>query len=207
MLKVWGRKTSSNVQKVMWALAEIGEDAERIDIGGPFGKNNEPPYLAMNPNGRVPTLEEDGFTLWESNAIVRYLARLHGRGLLEPEDAKQCALANQWMDWCSTILAPAHQDAFVGLIRTPPEKRNDALIEASRKAMIAAMRILDAQLAKTAFLAGPGFSMGDMPAAIFTHRYWSLVPERPDLPHLVRWHSAVAARPGFQDHVQAVPLS
>ena len=98
MLKVWGRNTSSNVQKVMWTVGEIGLKCERIDIGGPFGKNREGPYLGMNPNGLVPTLEEeDGFLLWESNSIVRYLAAKHRNGL-EPADPRTRALAQKWMD-------------------------------------------------------------------------------------------------------------
>ena len=108
MIKIWGRKTSANVQKVMWAIGEIGLPHERIDIGGPFGQNREPAYLAMNPNGLVPTLEEeDGFLLWESNAIVRHLATKHRAGALEPADLRARALANQWMDWQLSVAAPA----------------------------------------------------------------------------------------------------
>ena len=108
MIKIWGRNTSSNVQKVMWAVGEIGLPHERIDIGGPFGKNREPAYLAKNPNGLVPTLEEeDGFLLWESNSIVRYLAAKHRAGVLEPADAHARARANAWMDWQLSVVAPA----------------------------------------------------------------------------------------------------
>ncbi len=134
MIKIWGRNTSSNVQKAMWAVGELGLDHTRIDIGGAFGKNNEPAYLAMNPNGLVPTLEEeDGFLLWESNSIVRYLAGKHDKnGVLEPKDAKQRALASQWMDWQLSVVGPAITPAFWGLIRTPPEKRDAAAIKASQ---------------------------------------------------------------------------
>ena len=108
MLKIWGRNTSINVQKVMWAIGELGVPHERIDIGGPFGKNNEPFYLAKNPNGLVPTLEEDdGFVLWESNSVVRYLAAKFGTGSLEPADLKARASAGRWMDWQLTVCAPA----------------------------------------------------------------------------------------------------
>jgi len=125
VLKIWGRNTSSNVQKVMWAVGELGLPHERIDIGGPFGKNREPQYLVMNPNGLVPTLEEDdGFLLWESNSIVRYLALKHGGGRLAPGDLRQRALASQWMDWQLSVVGPAIFHAFWGLIRTPPEKRD-----------------------------------------------------------------------------------
>ena len=99
MLKVWGRNTSSNVQKAMWAVGELGLENERFDVGGTFGKNREPAYLSMNPNGLVPTLQDGDFILWESNSIIRYLARNHGGGKLEGTNPKMTALANQWMDW------------------------------------------------------------------------------------------------------------
>src|SRR5215510_7234273 len=129
MIKIWGRNTSVNVQKVMWAVGELELPHERIDVGGAFGKNDEPAYLAMNPNGLVPTLEEDGFVLWESNAIVRYLAAKYGAGKLEPADLRERASAGRWMDWQLSVCAPAIHGLFWGLIRTPPEKRDHAHIE------------------------------------------------------------------------------
>ena len=207
MIKIWGRNTSANVQKVMWAIAEIGLPHERIDIGGPFGKNREPAYLAKNPNGLVPTLEEDdGFVLWESNSIVRYLAAKHRAGVLEPADPHTRARANAWMDWQLSVAAPAIADAFIGLIRTPAEKRNHAAIEASKERTIAAMTILHGELGKSAYVAGDTFSYGDIPVAIMAYRYRTLVPERPALPHLEHWYAAIAARPAFKAKVAAVPL-
>jgi glutathione S-transferase len=208
VIKIWGRNTSSNVQKVMWAVGEIGLPHERIDIGGPFGKNNEPAYLAMNPNGLVPTLEEeDGFLLWESNTIVRYLAAKHRFTLLEPADLKTRARASAWMDWQLSVLAPAITPAFIGMIRTPPEKRNLAAIEESKKRTTAAIAILDGQLAKTAYVAGDGFSYGDIPVAVMANRYRQLVPERPAFPHFERWFAAISTRPAFKKEVAAVPLA
>src|SRR5258707_7014358 len=139
MIKIWGRNTSVNVQKVMWALGEVGVPHERIDVGGSFGKNNEPAYLAMNPNGLVPTLEEDGFLLWESNSIVRYLAAKYGAGSLEPADLRVRASASRWMDWQLTRCAPAIHPIFWGLIRTPPEKRAHPAIDAANGKMAGAM--------------------------------------------------------------------
>ncbi len=208
MIKIWGRNTSANVQKVMWAVGEIGLPHERIDIGGPFGKNREPAYLAMNPNGLVPTLEEeDGFLLWESNSIVRYLAAKHRATALEPADPRVRARAGAWMDWQLSVLGPAIFDCFWGLIRTPAGKRNHAAIEESKKKTTAAMTILDGQLAKTAYVAGDGFSYGDIPAAVIANRYRALVPERPPLRHVERWFAAISARPAFKDQVAAVPLA
>jgi glutathione S-transferase len=208
VIKIWGRNTSSNVQKVMWAIGEIGLSHERIDIGGPFGKNREAAYLAMNPNGLVPTLEEeDGFLLWESNSIVRYLAAKHRAGVLEPADLCARARASAWMDWQLSVLAPAITPGFVGLVRTPPEKRDHAAIEESKKKTTAAIGILDAELAKSAFVAGDAFSYGDIPAAVMANRYRQLVPERPPLRHFERWYAAISARQAFKDQVAAVPLA
>ncbi|MBO0754868.1 MAG: glutathione S-transferase family protein [Bradyrhizobiaceae bacterium] len=207
MLKIWGRNTSSNVQKAMWAVGELGLTHERIDIGGPFGKNKEPPYLAMNPNGLVPTLEEDdGFLLWESNSIIRYLAAKHRADVLEPTDLKTRALAHQWMDWQLSVLGPAITPVFWGLVRTPPEKRDMAAIEAGKTKTTQAATILDAQLGKTAFVAGATFSYGDIPVGVMIYRYMKLVPERPKLPNLERWYAAIAERKAFRDHISSIPL-
>ncbi len=154
MLKIWGRKNSANVQKVMWGIGELGLAHERIDIAGAFGMNREPPYLALNPNGLVPTLQDGDFVLWEANSILRYLARQHGKGLLEPADPKARARASQWMDWQLSVLGPAIHAAFWGLIRTPPEKRDRNAIDASKARTTEAIAILDGQLAKTAYVAG-----------------------------------------------------
>ena len=208
MIKVWGRNTSANVQKVMWAVAEIALPYERIDIAGPFGKNREPAYLAKNPNGLVPTLEEDdGFLLWESNSIVRYLAAKHRAEVLEPADLRARARAAAWMDWQLSVLGPAIGPAFLGLIRTPPEKRDHAAIEESKKKTTAAIAILDGELAKTAFVAGEHFSYGDIPAAVMANRYRQLVPERPPFQNFERWFAAIAGRPAFKDQVAAVKLA
>jgi glutathione S-transferase len=208
MIKIWGRKTSSNVQKVMWAVGELGLPHERVDIGGPFGKNREAAYLAMNPNGLVPTLEEeDGFMLWESNSIVRYLAAKHKSSVLEPADLRTRANAGKWMDWQLTVASPAIFECFWGLIRTPPEKRNHTAIEESKKKTTAAMTMMDTQLGKTAYLAGDAFSYGDIPVGIIAYRFRQLVPDRPPLKNFERWYAAIAARQAFKDHIAAVPLT
>lgn len=207
MLKIWGRNTSSNVQKVMWALGEINIPCERIDVGGAFGKNKEPAYLAMNPNGLVPTLQDGEFLLWESNTIVRYLAREYGAAKLEPADPKTRAIASQWMDWQLTVVGPAISPVFWGLVRTPPEKRDQAAIDAGKSKTIDVMKILDARLAKTAFVAGDAFSMGDIPVGIMAYRFRKLIPERPSLPHFERWYASLQKRAPFREHVEAIPLT
>jgi len=209
MIKIWGRNTSSNVQKAMWAVGELKLECERIDVGGSFGKNKEPAYLAMNPNGLVPTLEEeDGFLLWESNSIVRYLAGKYDKaGVLEPKDAHARALASQWMDWQLSVVGPAITPAFWGLIRTPEEKRDLAAIKTAQDKTTAAMQIMDRQLGKTKFLAGNAFSYGDIPVGVMCYRYRQLVPGRPPTPNLDRWYDAISSRKAFQDHVGSIPLS
>ena len=208
MIKVWGRNTSSNVQKVMWAIAEIGLPYERIDVGGAFGKNREAEYLAMNPNGLVPTLEEeDGFILWESNSIVRYLAAKHKATVLEGADLKTRALASKWMDWQLSVCGPALTPVFWGLIRTPPEKRDHAAIEDGKKKSTVAFGMMDEQLGKTAYLGGDAFTYGDIPVGIMAYRYRQLVPDRPPLRNFERWYAAISSRQAFKDQVGSVPLS
>jgi glutathione S-transferase len=206
VLRIWGRATSVNVQKAMWAIGELELPHERIDIGGPFGKNDEPAYLAINPNGLVPTLEEDDFLLWESNSVVRYLASKYGAGTLEPTDLRERASAGRWMDWQLSVVGPAIHGLFWGLIRTAPDKRDHAAIDASRARTAAALQMLDAQLARTAFVAGDQFTMGDIPVALMTYRYRRLVPERSGLDHLEHWFSGIEARPAFKTHVAAIPF-
>ncbi len=209
MIKIWGRNTSSNVQKAMWAVGELGLEHTRIDVGGVFGKTKEPAYLAMNPNSLVPTLEEEGgFILWESNSIIRYLAGKHDKaGVLEPTDAHQRGLASQWMDWQLSVDGPGILAAFWGLIRTPEDKRDHAAIKASQDKTSDNMKILDAQLAKTAFVAGPNFTYGDIPVGVMCYRYVQLVPNRPATPNLDRWYAAISSRKAFKDNVGSIPLS
>src|SRR6185312_993436 len=202
MLKIWGRNTSSNVQKVIWALAEMKLPFERIDVGGAFGKTKDPFYLAMNPNSLVPTLEEeDGFTMWESNSICRYLAARHQNRTLEPADLKTRASAQKWMDWQLSVMAPSITPVFWGLIRTPPEKRDPAAIAAGKEKSQAAAKIMDAQLGKTKFLASDEFSYGDIPVGIQIHRYMQLIPERVATPNLDRWYAAITSRAAFKEQI------
>jgi glutathione S-transferase len=208
MLKLWGRNTSSNVQKVLWALAEMKIPFERIDAGGAFGKTTEPFYVAMNPNSRVPTLEqEDGFTMWESNSIIRYLAAKHSASVLEPADLKIRARAQMWMDWQLAVIGPAITPVFWQLIRTPADKRDHKAIATSKEQTIAAAKIMDGQLGRTTYMAGDAFSYGDIPVGIMIYRYMQLIPERPPTPNLDRWYAGISSRPAFKEQVASVPLS
>ena len=206
MLKVWGRKTSSNVQKVLWCCGELGLAFERVDIGGPFGGNREPEYLALNPNGLVPTIEDDGFVLWESNSIVRYLAAKHENGGLWPAEPRRRADADRWMDWQSCTVGPAMVAVFRGLIRTPPEERDAAKIEAARKDWAASWTILDAHLADEDHVAGGAFSVADIALGIMAYRWFTLEIEREEFAHLAVWYQRLCERPPFREHV-IIPLS
>lgn len=206
MLKIWGRKNSINVQKVLWACAELKLKFERIDAGMEFGVNTTPEYRAMNPNARVPTIDHDGFILWESHAIVRYLARAHGKGSLWPTDDKVNADADRWMEWYSTTLWPNLQPLFWNLVRTPPEKRDAKLIESSHTKLVDNFGIVENALTGRSHLAGNAFTMGDIPMGLALHR-WLLLPiERPNHPKLKAYYDRLAARPAFKEHCSA-PLS
>lgn len=203
MLKIWGRSNSINVQKVLWTCAEADITFERIDAGMQFGVNNTPEFKAMNPNGLVPLMDDDGFLLWESHAIVRYLSRKHGMGTLCPSDPQNAADADRWMEWYSTTLWNHMKPIFWNLIRTPPEKRNLAEVEENRVKLAGYLAMADAQLAKTSYLAGSQFTMGDIPLAVLCHRWYNVPIERPALPNLKRWFDTVLARSGFQRHCAA----
>ncbi len=201
MLQILGRKNSSNVQKVLWCCAELGLDFEREDVGGQFGRNRDPEYLALNPNGLVPTVIDDGFVLWESNTIIRYLATKHGDQALYPADPQVRANAERWMDWQLSVVAPAIWPVFSGLIRTPPQGRDHAAIANARDKLADVMKILDGALADTNYVAGSSLSVGDIPVGIMTYRWFTLDIEREDMPNLERWYDRLTQRPGFQEHV------
>jgi glutathione S-transferase len=206
MLKIWGRLSSVNVQKVVWCADELGLAYERVDVGGAFGGNRTPQYLAMNPNGLVPVIEEDGLVLYESNAIVRYLAARDARGALWPEDLRRRADADRWMEWQSTSLTPAMRDIFWQLIRTPADKRDAKAIEASRAECEKLAGILDAHLASNRFLTAHGFTAADIVVGCAIHRWLNLPVSRDPRPHLERWYAEIKSRPGARQ-VTSQPLS
>ena len=202
MLKIWGRLTSVNVQKVVWCADELGLDYERTDAGGKFGVVNTPEYLAMNPNGLVPVIEDGDFVLWESNAIVRYLAAKHGEGSLWPTDLQMRADADRWMDWQAVSFNPAIGPGFWQLIRTAPEKRDPAVIEAARESGEKKLALLDAHLATREFVAGSSFTMGDIPLGCSVDRWYKLPLPRESHPHVERWYAALRARGGARQVVE-----
>jgi glutathione S-transferase len=209
MMRIWGRANSVNVQKVLWGCAELGLEYERVDAGMQFGRVNDPDYRALNPNGRVPTLVDGEFVLWESNSILRYLAMKHGAGRpLYPADPAARASVDRWLDWQLSTLSPAERNLFWGMVRTPPEKRDMAAIAEAAKASAAQWRILDTSLADgRPFVEGEDFTLADIVLGAFARRWFGVeVAERPALPNLDRWYARLHERPGFQRYV-APPLT
>ncbi len=211
MLKVWGRTNSINVQKVMWTVAELGLEHERIDAGGAFGGLDTPAYGALNPNRRVPTIEDDDgrVVVWESNSTVRYLAARYDKGGLWPEDPAARARADMWMDWMQTELVPDMTVVFWGLIRTPEEQRDLAAIEAAAKRLGDKWRLLDGWLEAGGgrnYVAGNDLTMGDVPVGAACYRYHELPIERPELPRVAAWYARLRERAPFREHVM-IPLS
>lgn len=197
-IKLWGHPKSINVQKVLWALEELGLPYERIDAGGAFGKNKDADYLSLNPNGLIPTLQDDGTPVWESNAVVRYLFNRYGKAPLQPADPIARAHADQWTDWKSSTFWPPTRVLLVQLVRTPEEKRDPNAIKAAHEQATAAAKILDAQLAKTPFVAGEYFTWGDIAVASAAQRFLNLPIERPTLKNLEAWYAKLRERPGFK---------
>ena len=206
MLKIWGRISSVNVQKVVWVADEMGLKYERIDAGGAFGKTRSPEYLAMNPNALVPVIEEEGFVLYESNAIVRYLAARDSGGKLWPVDLRKRADVDRWMEWQSSSFTPAMRDAFWQLIRTPGDKRDPAAVEKSRAESERLAGILDAHLAKHRYLTENGFTAADIVVGCAAHRWLLLPVKREPRPNLQRWYDEIKSRPGARQ-VTSLPLS
>lgn len=206
MLTVLGRHTSGNVMKVTWALEEMGIPYERVDVGGKHGGNDTAEYLAMNPMGLVPTLiEDDGFTMWESNSITRYLCAKFAMGTLCPSDPHERATAETWMDWQLSAIAGMMRPVFWGLVRTKPEDRDWDAIRAGIELGNRLWAMLDRHLADRPFVAGEQFSMGDIPIGPMAHRFIKLVDDRPAMPNFEAWYKRLTERPPFQK-VCMIPL-
>ncbi len=194
MLKLWGRINSINVQKVLWALEELKIPYERTDAGLQYGVVNEPFY------------EDDGLVLWESNAIVRYLSSRHGAGTLWPNDPRQRADADRWMDWATSTVAPAITPVFWGLIRTPSEKRDLKAIGEGVEKLAQAFQVLEQSLEGRDYAAGKAFTMGDIPLGTFVYRWNALDVKRPALPRVEAYYRRLQQRPAYKKHVM-LPLS
>ncbi|BBP83999.1 glutathione S-transferase [Pseudomonas sp. Pc102] len=201
MLKIWGRKNSSNVRKALWAAGEAGVAFEAIDAGGAFGLVNDPEYRAKNPNGLVPLVEDGDLVLWESNAIVRYLAARYAAGDLYPEDPALRAQGDKWMDWTTSAFAPVFRDLFWGTLRTPPAERDPARIAAALARCSELLAMPERALAAQPFLSGERFAMGDIPLGSFIYAWFEMPIERPELPALEAWYARLKERPAYRNAV------
>jgi glutathione S-transferase len=207
-LKIWGRTNSVNVQKVLWCLRELDLAYERIDAGMQFGRNDGPDYLAMNPNGRVPTLVDGDYVLWESNSIMRYLCLAYGKGTpIYPEAPKRRAAVDRWLDWTLSTVQPVDRPVFWALVRTPPEQRDMAAIQRDADAEAVVWRIADQHLATRRFIEGDEFTIADIAIGAYARRWLGVEGiTRPKQPHLERWLENLASRPGFVEFI-AKPMT
>jgi glutathione S-transferase len=202
MLKVWGRRSSFNVQKVMWLIGELDLDHQHIDAGGRFGGLDAPEFLAMNPHGRVPVIRDDDATVWESHAILRYLGARFGAGRFWSDDPVARARVDSWMDWSQTSLQPDFLvGVFWGFYRTPEDKRNWPAIRASLARCASHFAKLDRLLEGRSFLLGETLSLADITAGTSLYRYFELDIDRPQLSQVERWYQTLQQRPAFREHV------
>jgi len=202
MLKIWGRKNSSNVRKALWCAEELGLAFEAIDAGGAFGVVDTPEYRAKNPNGRVPMIEDDGFVLWESNAIVRYLLARHAPGTAwYPTDLQARATADKWMDWTTSSFAGPFRTVFWGVLRTPAEQQDWPAILAAIKECESLLAMADQALSERPYLSGEEIGMGDIPLGSFIYAWLEMPIERMAQPHLEAWYRRLQQRPAYRKAV------
>ena len=207
-ITIWGRPNSVNVQKVLWCLHELDLAYERIDAGMAFGRNTEPDYLAMNPNGRVPTLVEGDFVLWESNSVMRYLAMAHRpESPVYPQAPKVRAGIDRWLDWTLSTLQPVDRPVFWAMVRTPPAQRDMVAIQKDVDAEAAVWAVADRRLAALRYFEGDAFTLADIAIGAFARRWFGVEGvTKPRLAHLERWYAEIADRPGFRKFI-APPMT
>lgn len=194
MLTIWGRLNSHNVKKVAWLAQELGLAHVRHDVGGAFGMDAA--YLARNPNALIPTIEDDGFVLWESNAILRYLAAKHGGDRWWPADPRERALMDRWMDW-QIDYAEAQRDAFVNLVRRAPEERDEAAVLRAAERCAQRLVVLERHLGELPWLSGADFGIGDVPMGVYIHSWFTLDIPRPEMPNIADWYVRLKSRTGY----------
>lgn len=203
MLTIYGRRSSINVQKVLWAAAETGVPFERQTVGGSFGGTDTREYRKLNPMGLVPAIRDRSIVMFESNAIVRYLARRYGKDTIRPRGQKAWALADQWMEWANTTPFVPLSTIFWNKVRLPAEQCDDNAVRTAEKALAGHMKLANRMLGKKAWLTGRHFSFGDIPLGAIYWRYQNLDVDRPRLPHLDRWYAQLQERPAYREWIMA----
>ena len=201
MIQIYGRPNSQHTQKVLWACAEMQLDIRFVPVGRVTKGELDPEYLKLNPNGLVPTLVEDGFVLWESNTILRYLADRHGGGSFIPADRQARALGERWMDWQATALNDAFRPVFRPLVEGSPAARQPHLLQPVVEKLNDAYAILDHHLNDQAYVAGEGFSVCDIPVGIHAYRFFTLDIARRPLPALEARYARLTEWPAYRQHV------
>ncbi|MFM0290517.1 glutathione S-transferase family protein [Paraburkholderia megapolitana] len=208
MITLWGRANSVNVQKLLWCCDELALPYERIDAGLQYGRNNEPDYLSMNPTGRVPTLVDGDFVLWESNSILRYLVMQYApSSFLYPVEPRARASVDRWLDWSLSTLQPAERPVFWALVRTPAAERDTTKLAADLLSVGALWKLLDTHLQGRFFIEGEHCTLADIVLGSYAKRWFGPDGvERPLLPNLERWYSRLGTRTGFKKYVD-LPLT
>jgi glutathione S-transferase len=202
MLKIWGRRSSANVQKVLWLVGELDLPHQHVPAGGDFGGLDDPAFRAMNPHGKVPVIADGEVVVWESHAILRYLAAVHGADRLWPADPAARAPVDGWMDWAQTALQPAFlSGVFWGWYRTPQAQRDAAAVARALEQSVRCLTLVDAQLADRPFVVGETLSLADIAIGAHLYRYFELEIDRPDLPRLEAWYDRLSDRPAYREHV------
>ena len=206
MLKIWGRASSSNVQEVLWCCAELDLPFERIDFGGSFGGNRDREYLSLNPNGLVPTVKDGDLIMWESNTICRYLASTRNGERIFPRDPAARTHVERWMDWQLAVVGPPMGQLLFGLVRSTPETRDPASIEAARRRALTAWTIVDDEIKDKPYLAGDELTLAEIVLGTQIYRWFAFPIERPELSNLRAWYDRMRQRPGFKTHIE-VPIT
>lgn len=201
MLTIWGRRNSTNVQKVAWAIGELQLEYQRRDVGGSFGGLDTAEFVALNPNSMIPVLQDGDVTVWESHAIVRYLAEKYGNGTLCPADVAARARSDMWMDWMHTTFSPSFFDVFLGLIRTPSSNVDHGKVRDAAMQLGDVWGVLDKQLRDSPYVAGDELTIGDIPLGVACYRYFNMAIERPPLANIEAWFKRLQSRTAYQQHV------
>ncbi len=202
MLTIWGRPSSFNTQKVLWLADELALTYQHIPAGGSFGRLDTPEFFAMNPHRRVPVIDDDGTVVWESHAILRYLAARYGNGRFWHDDAAERSRMDAWMDWSQTRLQPDFLNGvFWGFYRTPDHLRDARAIAQSLARCAADFQLLDQALRGRQYLGGTAIGLADVPAGTALYRYFELDIERPSVPNVEAWYRRLQERPAYRARV------
>lgn len=202
MLTIWGRKSSFNVQKVMWLVGEFGLEHTHIEVGGQFGGLDAPEFLALNPHGKIPVIKDGGTVVWESHAILRYLAARYGAGRFWRDEPAERSLSDRWMDWAHTTLQPDFLGGvFWGFYRTPEAQRDLSAIKSKVEACARHFQLLDRELAGRDYMLGDALTLADIPLGTHLFRYFNIDIARPQVPHVEAWYRRLTERPAYRQHV------